>query len=202
MHKATFAAVTLFAAADAASAGLVRPDTAVASSAFNTSSYAAANTINGSGLPADFTAADAHDPYSAAGGGNHWTTSSSDSDRFITWSFDTPVDLAAMVVWNHQSNGGLASNGGYDVTLFDLTVVGDTTLTLTDVSLEPDTATGQTVDFGGLVTGVTSVTFDIEETQLPTTPFTGLAEVAFAVPEPGTAAAALVLCGPLLTRRR
>jgi hypothetical protein len=51
-------------------------------------------------------------------------------------------------------------------------------LTLNDVALAPDTATGQTISFGAVISGVGSVRFDIEAVQ-SSPDFTGLAEVAF-----------------------
>ncbi len=180
-------------------AGLFQPDGATASSEFS-SSYIAENTINGTGLPAGFTTSDAHDDYSR---GNHWTTSGSDSTRSITWTFNTPATLGQIILWNHRSNI-IASNSGYEPINFDLLLsgagIGADVLVLDDAPLMPDVATGQTIGLGSVFEDVTSVTFVVNETQNPATPFTGLAEVAFtAIPEPtavvllGAASVALIV---------
>jgi hypothetical protein len=187
-----------------ARAQLIRPDTAMASSFFG-STYRAENAINGSGLPANFTVADAHAAYSNSGEGKHWTTASgTPANASITFGFATPRYLVAFHLWNHQSTVPPATNPGYDVTLFDLTFLGadGTTVlrTLNDLAAAPDTATGQTFTFP-LVEDVSFVRFDVEAVQ-GATAFTGVAEVAFAVPEPGCAALAAAVAMGLGVRRR
>ena len=172
--------------------GLVQPDTAVASTEFTAGfDGRAVHTIDGSGLPAGFGPTDAHAAYA---GGNHWTTASgtTPTTQFITWGFATPQILDTIYIWNHQSTVPPATNAGYDVTLFDLTLVDATNtvlLTLNDVALAPDIATGQAFSFDGAIAGVSSVRFDVEAVQSSPT-FTGLAEVAFnaVVPEPSSLA--------------
>ncbi len=206
MPKPALAALlTLIVLAPAtAGAALVQPDTASASSAFS-GSYVPQNTINGSGLPAGFTPADAHANY---GGGNHWTTSgAAPTDQFITWGFDAPVTLGGIHIWNHRSNV-IAANPGYEPVLFDLTLFDSASNVLLywdDVALLPDTAVAQTFGFGGLIANVSSVRFDVEATQSSTS-YTGLAEVAFstsAVPVPGAAwLLGSALAGVILVTRR
>ena len=180
-------AFSLGASAEAA-VNLLAPDTAVASSQFSAGfDGLAVNTINGSGLPLGFFGpGDAHAAYAS---GNHWTTTTAQppTSQFITWGFTTPKSLDSIVIWNHQSTTPPAANPGYDVTLFDLTLFDSANaplLTMNDVALAPDTATGQVFGFGGFVNGVSSVRLDIEAVQ-SSQDFTGLAEVRFGVPEPG-----------------
>jgi hypothetical protein len=169
-----------------AQAAIITPDTAVANSVFS-GGYAAENTINGTGLTG-FGATDAHAAYAsgtlAFPNGNHWTTGalSSPIGANITWGFNSAVSLSDIYIWNHQSNGGLASNPGYDVTLFDLVLRdagGSALATFSSIALAPDTATRQTFSFGSTIANVRSATFTVRGTQNPTTPFTGLAEVRF-----------------------
>lgn len=181
-------------------ADLVSPDTAVASTQFTAGfDGLAIHTIDGSGLPANFTVSDAHAAYSS---GNHWTTTGGPpANEFITWGFITPQTLDSMFIWNHQSTVPPAANPGYDVTQYDLTLLdvsGGVLLTLNDNALLPDTATGQTLDFGTIVTNVGSIRFEIDSVQSSST-FTGLAEVAFnttAIPEPSSLLL-LLLCGTI-----
>ena len=178
-----------------ASAALLQPDGHDASSEFS-GSYDGGNTYDGSGLPVDFTYADAHADYAVH---NHWTTDgSAPTDEWIIWTFSSPVDLFNIVLWNHRSNI-ISDNPGYEPVLFDLTVMdglSNVLLTLDDVALAPDTATGQVFALGAL-SGVASVRFDVEATQSSTN-YTGLAEVAFndetaPPPEVPLPAAALLL---------
>jgi hypothetical protein len=103
------------------SADLVSPDTAVASSEFTAGfDGLAIHTIDGSGLPPNFTVSDAHAAYFS---GNHWTsTGGPPANEFITWGFTIPQTLDAIFIWNHQSSVPPAVNSGYDVTQYDLTV--------------------------------------------------------------------------------
>lgn len=177
-----------------AEAVLIQPDTATASSYYD-ANYDPGNTIDGSGLPAGFGPADAHAAYSVH---NHWTTfpGTQPGNAWIAWGFNTAQTLDRIHVWNHLSTVPPAANSGYDVVLFDLTLfdaADSVLLHLEDVPLAPDTSTGQTFLFGGPISGVRSVRFDVEQNQSPTAafPYTGLAEVAFenvpaAVPESGS----------------
>lgn len=174
---AAVAAASIALGTFGANAMLISPDGASASSQ-HSGSYDPGNTIDGSGLPANFTAADAHADYAA---NNHWTAASGDLlNAWITWTFNTPQTLSSIVIWNHLSNGP-AGNPGYEPTLFDLTIRDSSNNTLLfwdDVALAPDTATGQTFSFGGSIAGISSVRFDVEAVQSSTS-WTGLAEVAF-----------------------
>lgn len=179
----TLAALGLAIAAQPATAAILTPDTAVASSEFpsGNAAFAAVNTINGSGLT-DFGGSSGHADYSA-NPGNHWTTDGSPViGSFITWGFSSAVSLSAMYVWNHRSNV-IAQNSGYDVTLFDLVLrdAGGTALTtLTNVSLGFNTDLRQTpVTFATPIDNVRSVTFTVRGTEFPNPGFTGLAEVRF-----------------------
>jgi hypothetical protein len=170
-----------------AQAAVVKPDTARASSEFS-ATYRAENTINGTGLTGDGTdVTEAHAPYSNAyeakvdAFGNHWTTrGSAILDQWIVWAFDTPTLLGGIYIWNHESGGGLASNSGYEPTLFDLELFdanGNSLFRLDDEMLEPDNTFAQAFSFGDHYL-VTEARFDVEAVQSSTN-YTGLAEVAF-----------------------
>lgn len=153
-------------------------DAATASSFFN-GSYDPGNTIDGSGLSANTAVTEAHANYAA---NNHWTTAAGTDplEAWITWSFTTGVDLGGIYIWTHRSNI-IASNPGYDPTLFDLEVFdfGGTSLAVfDDVALTPDTAFAQAFSFGTVFANVGSVTFSVEAVQSSPS-YTGLAEVAF-----------------------
>ena len=164
-------------AAGSANAMLISPDGATASSR-HSGSFDPRFTIDGSGLPVNFTAADAHADYAS---NNHWTAANGDLlNADITWTFNNPQSLSAIVIWNHRSNG-FAANPGYDVTSFDLTVRDQSNNILLhwdDMALQPNVATGQTLSFGSMLNGVSSVLFEVEAVESSTT-WTGLAEVAF-----------------------
>ncbi|QJE98512.1 hypothetical protein [Luteolibacter luteus] len=187
---------------------MIVPDSIHEVSSFFSPEYKPQNTINGSGLPGDYSASSIHAAYSNTGGGNHWTSAADTQplDQFITFAFNTAQDLTSFVMWNHQSNGGISTNSGYDVTLFDLTFYaadGTTVLfTLNDLAAQPDTASGQVFNFS-VVEGVSLVRFDIEGVQ-GSNDYTGLGEVAFmAVPEPGAAMlGVMALAGSVMRRRR
>ena len=201
----------LLAMGATARAEFIQPDTATASTEFTgIFDGRAIHTINGSGLPTNFTPADAHADYATA---NHWVTTGAGAptNEFIIWGFSTPAALNTIYLWNHRSTLPTAANAGYDVVLFDLTLFNasnEVLLALNDVALAPDLATAQAISFGGTISGVSSVRFDIEATQ-SSTDYTGLAEVGFnrvtVVPEPSATTAlagavALVWVG--LSRRR
>lgn len=179
-----------------AKAEFIQPDSATASTEFSGGfDGMAINTINGSGLPGSFTPSDSHGDYAS---GNHWvSTLGTPTNQFIVWGFSTPQALNTIYIWNHRSTLPVADNAGYDVTLFDLTLFNDSNqvlLTLSDVALTPDLATAQTITFGGTISDVSSVRFDVEATQ-GSSNYTGLAEVGFnrATPVPEPAAAALLV---------
>jgi hypothetical protein len=163
-------------------AAVIQADTATASSSFNLTDYAPENTINGSGLQGAVGTLPNHDAYNTVGAGNHWTTSSAGDvlDNWIQWGFSSAQTLNTIYLWNHQSNGGLANNAGYDVGNFSLTFMdaGLTTIGNYSGTLAFDSAAAQSFNFGSVV-GISFVRFDINSVQNPNTPYTGLAEVAF-----------------------
>ena len=115
--------ISVFSYSRPANAAFIRPNTVSNFSSQFSSGFngLAVNTINGSGMPVGFDENNVHAPYTS---GNHWTTNSSTTptNGFIEWGFNTPQDLSAMYVWNHQSTRPPADNTGYDVTSFDLTL--------------------------------------------------------------------------------
>lgn len=202
----------LLALCASARATVIQPNTAVASSVAS-APYVAINTINGSGLTGPVATLPTHAAYSSASGGNHWTSDgSSPLDEFITWGFSSPQTLDTIYLWNHQSNGGLASNPGYDVGDFALTFFNSASLVIGSYSgtLAFDSNAAQTFVFGALA-GISSVRFDVNSVQSSPN-FTGLAEVAFntatitpGVPDSGATAALLglsVLALGIFSRRR
>ncbi|MFT3683878.1 MAG: hypothetical protein QM783_02940 [Phycisphaerales bacterium] len=178
-HIAALSACSLLAAA--ASAQFITPNSATATSEFS-GSYVIGNTINGSGLPANFTIADAHATYVA---GNHWTTQSGHTiGESATFSFSQAQTLGVFHMWNHRSNN-IASNGSYEPVLFDLELfsgpgaTGSSLLLLTNVVALPNVATGQSFPFN-VTADVRSVKFTVRATENNNvSPFTGLAEVRF-----------------------
>lgn len=167
----------LLALAMPARAAIIQPNTAVASSEFN-GSYLAINTINGSGLAGAVGTLPTHAAYAT---GNHWTTASgSPLNAYITWGFSAPQTLDTIHLWNHQSNGGLANNPGYDVGNFDLTFFNASNVVIGNYSgtLAFDSNAAQAFNFG-TIAGVASVRFDVNSIQNAQSPYTGLAEVAF-----------------------
>ncbi|MDX2147418.1 MAG: hypothetical protein SFZ23_07830 [Planctomycetota bacterium] len=179
--QAGVAIAALVACTQISSAQLIRPNSATATSEFS-SNYVITNTINGSGLPANFGLEDAHADYST---GNHWTTRSGQTiGQSATFTFTTPQTLGGFYIWNHRSNA-IAANRFYEVTRFDLVLfdgangAGSTLATFADLTALPNLATAQTIPF--TVTGnVRSVRFIVRATENNNaSPFTGLAEVAF-----------------------
>lgn len=199
-----------------ASAQLVRPDSATASSTFS-GSYDIGNAIDGSGLPLDFTLDDTHAVYTT---NNHWTTRNgaiAAGTANATFFFDTPQTIAQFHLWNHQSNG-VASNGFYAVTQFDLRFFdADNNLLgeVLDVPAVGGVGLNTVQNFAlPLFDNVSSVYFGIDANSAPLmhtgVNYTGVAEVAFntsPIPEAGTSALmALGLLGllgasPALRRR-
>jgi len=184
---------------------LIRPDSAVAGSTFN-SLYDIGNAIDGSGLPAEFTLADLHGTYLVD---NHWTTQSGAIGAGTAWAeffFDTPQTLGQFHLWNHRSNG-VASNPHYAVTQFDLELrdaEGNALLTLNDMAAAgvlSGSYSGGVQSFAFAATeGVSSVWFRIDrnvQTDLfgGTGVYTGVAEVAFGTPIPEPESLALMLLG-------
>jgi hypothetical protein len=168
-------------------APLLRPDNvSFVSSEFDLLLDATAqNTINGSGLPPNFTATDAHDPY---GDGNHWTTNIGEAatDTQIAWSFQEPQDLTSIVLWNHQASPPLTARDDFEVTRFRLFFLDEENVlirSVLDLNLRPDLATGQVIHFDEPIKGVTQVSFLVDATQ-GSPEFTGLGEVAFNAPLP------------------
>jgi len=190
---------------------LFQADSAVAGSTYS-AIYTINNTINGSGLPANFGPSDPHAPYTSSAGGNHWTTAANailNNTAWAEYSFNSDVTMGTFYMWNHQSNGGLASNPDYDVTLFDLRLYdagNNVLLELLNQVGQEDVTTAQLYTFGP-VSGVRKVRIDIlANARANNDSYTGLAEVAFdtqAVPEPATMAiGAFALAGYLVRRKK
>jgi hypothetical protein len=172
------AALALTILAGAAEAQIIRPDSATATTQFS-SGYVIANAINGTGLPANFSPADAHETYAF---GNHWTTANGRTiGESATFNFNTPQTLGGFYMWQHRSNG-VASNPYYAVVRFDLVLRdggGAVLATFPNLTALPNIATAQTIPFA-VTSGVRSVQFIVRETQNNNvSPYTGLAEVAF-----------------------
>jgi hypothetical protein len=191
------AALALALATGLASAQLVRPSSATASSTFS-GSYDIGNAIDGSGLPAGFTLDDTHAVYAV---NNHWTTRNgaiAAGTANATFFFDTPQTIAQFHLWNHQSNG-VASNAFYAVTQFDLRFF-DAANNLLGEVLDVAAVGGvgvNAVQSFALPTfnNVSSVFFNIDANSAPLghtgVNYTGVAEVAFnasPIPEAGTSA--------------
>ncbi|MGH7131017.1 MAG: GC-type dockerin domain-anchored protein [Phycisphaerales bacterium] len=165
----------------AASAQLIRPDSATATSEFS-GSYVIANTINGSGLPAGFTLASTHATYAV---NNHWTTVANHTlGESATFTFNAPQAIGVFHYWPHRSNG-IAANPNYEATLYDLTFydgpngTGTTLAAYTNLpgAVDRDTVYSQPIT---ALTAVRSVRYTIRQTQNNNaSPYTGLAEVAF-----------------------
>lgn len=181
----SFALLVLFAVAKAA---VVQPNTATASSSFSSPDYVPANTINGSGLQGAVGTLPNHDAYSNVGSGNHWTTSAAGDvlDNWIQWGFSSAQTLDTIYLWNHQSNGGLANNPGYDVGNFSLTFLdaGLTPIGNYSGTLAFDSAAAQSFNFGTL-SGISFVQFDVNSVQNVSTPYTGhVANHEYAIARP------------------
>jgi hypothetical protein len=193
---ASFGAVI---AASHADATLVQPNSATASSESSPPDYVIGHTIDGSGLPVNFTPSSAHAAYIQ---GNHWTSvpqpnNISDGQEFASFFFNAPMTLDAFYMWNHQSTEppvGVAADANYGVTSFDLILkdgVGMTILSLLNQAALGHIPTAQTYPFAATA-GVRQADFIIHTNGATDGPmgtngrYTGLAEVAFnvvAVPE-------------------
>jgi len=131
-------------------------------------------------MPASFDGSDIHANYAF---GNHWTTATGTDplDASITWSFTSATTIAGLYIWNHLSNS-IASNAGYDVTLFDLTFLDASNSILKafdDVAMTPNTAgASEAFTLANPLSGVFGVRFDVEAVD-GSPNFTGLAEVLF-----------------------
>lgn len=205
-HTAICAMVVATAAAitpgRSASAAMVRPDSATAVSEFS-SLYDIGNAIDGSGLPANFTPADAHADYVTH---NHWTTASGAvqaGTARASFFFDDPTTLGAFYLWNHRSTiTTIAANPDYDVQLFDLVFrdgAGTEIGSALGLVAAEDIAIAQTFLFAE-INGVRQVDFIIRSTH-GSTSYTGVAEVAFdTVPTPPTAVGILMIAA--MPRRR
>lgn len=206
VRQFVFVCVTaaLTAGGNLATAQLIQPDSATASSEFS-GAYLITNTINGSGLPAGFGPDAVHNTYLQ---NNHWTTRSGalqNNNAFANFFFDDPTTIGTMYLWNHLSNG-VAADPGYAVTLFDLRYYGAGDVVLFE-SLDtvanpvwPPDGKSQAFDFP-MTDGVVRVEFVIRANR-GSPQYTGFAEIAFSpIPAPGTAAV-LGCIGFAAARRR
>lgn len=195
-RAATGIALLPLLASSGSAQAFFQPDNAVAGSEFN-SSYDILQTIDGSGMPPGFDASSAHAVY---GPGNHWTTQTGAINANTAWAqflFNQDVQLTHFHMWNHQSDGGHASNNGYGVTLFDLALrdAGGTLLQqFTGLTANGAASSLYAQTFAlGTVAGVRRVDFTIRDNEGSAASYTGLAEVGFSnlpaaatVPEPAT----------------
>lgn len=197
--------LTLFSGAALSQAVFFQPDSATAMSEFS-SSYDIGNAIDGSGLPVGFGPTDSHGTYIQ---NNHWTTQANAINAGTakaTFNFDNDVTIGTFYMWNHRSDG-VASNGLYAVSLFDLVLKdqnGDVLYSLANVSAVANVATAQSFAFIP-VSGVRSVDFTILANGQPTNnSYTGVAEVGFdteGVPEPATMIGIVAALGFAARRR-
>lgn len=189
------------AVASNASAQLFQPNFATATSEFS-SLYDILNTIDGSGLPANFTPADAHANYTI---NNHWTTAAgalNQNNAAASFFFNLPVTIGTFHMWNHRSNG-IAADPGYAVTRFNLRLFdadnNEIFALLNQVAL-PNIAIAQSYVFAP-VANVSRVDFRVLANN-GSPNYTGLAEVAFeSIPTPG-AVSLLGIAGLAAMRRR
>ena len=183
----------------AASADLIRADTATASSTFN-GSYDIGNAIDGSGLPMGFGAGDAHANYST---NNHWTTRRDEAiGATATFGFDEAQGIAQFLLWNHRSNN-IADDPNYAIRVFDLELLdasGAVLAAFEDLTAEQNVATAQVYTFD-LVSGVSAVRLTVVDNF--GSRLTGLAEVAFSsVPAPSAMGVLGVALAGAARRRR
>jgi hypothetical protein len=184
-----------------ASAQIFQPDSATATSTFS-SLYDIGNTIDGSGLPVNFTPSSSHANYAV---NNHWTTTSgalAADNAKASFFFDSPVTIGTFHMWNHRSNV-IAADPGYAVTRFDLRIFdadNNELFALLNQTATPNVAIAQSFAFLP-VANASRVDFRVRANN-GSTQYTGLAEVAFeAIPTPGTAAL-LGMAGLIVGRRR
>lgn len=205
-----FTVVGLVGIATVSNAQFFTADSAVAGSEFS-SNYRIANAINGSGLTPGFGLTTPHAVYSSASGGNHWTTLANAINNGTAWaefSFTTAKTVGSFHMWNHQSNGGLASNPDYDVTKFNLKLYDSSNalvFSLLNATAQENITTAQSYAFSP-VADVKKVRFEILANARPNNDsYTGLGEVLFssqAVPEPATMAALGLGALAVMRRRR
>ncbi len=188
-------------------ANLFQPDSIRGFSSQFSSTWAAANTIDGSGLPADFNEFDRHAGY----GDTSWTPgggsgSAEATVAFIEWEFDAPVDMTEVYLW--QSNTRPTQD--ITLTLFDSSdqVLGSYAITLEDhMNLTPY---AERFQFDQLHSGVKYVRGDF--TNPYDNDYVGLSEIAFSdasltnggppgIPAPGSWALVLPAAFALLRRR-
>ena len=184
-----------------ASAQLFQPNSATATSEFS-ASYDILNTIDGSGLPVNFTPASVHATYAV---NNHWTTrpgALGNNNAAASFFFTAPVTIGTFHMWNHLSNG-VAADPGYAVTRFDMRLFDSSNnelFALLNQSAVPNVFTAQSFTFSP-VANVSRIDFRVLANN-GSPNYTGLAEVAFeSIPSPG-ALALLGLGGLVATRRR
>jgi hypothetical protein len=192
-HQTNVCLVVILAAATTASLHaqgvvLITPVSATASTQYS-SSYLINFTIDGSGLPANFTTDDLHANYTT---NNHWTTSIGDiAGAFADYDLGTDKSLTHLYLWNHRSNSPPAFSTGYAVTQFDLSFYDANSIlisTLSNLTAVGGTAAAQTFSFDQ-VDFVRKVRLTIDSNN-GDNQVTGLAEVRFgytAIPEPSTA---------------
>ena len=122
------------------------------------------------------------------------------------WSSD--VNIAAFLLWNHQSNG-IANNANYAVRRFNLRFYDATNTEIGQIlnaQAEAGVASAQVYNFD-MISGVRRVQFEILANGSSNgSSFTGLGDVAFSseplvVPEP-MSLTILAAAGLALTRRR
>ena len=157
---------------------LVQPDSATASSEFS-DQFDIGNTIDGSGLPANFSTSDEHETYVVD---NHWTTAAGQTiGTTATFEFNTPKTLRAFVFWNHRSDN-ISANGNYEIVRYALTLrnqAGDVIGEFPDNIAKANTAKGQVLKFPANIHGIKTIEFTVLETEANNaSPYTGLGEVA------------------------
>ncbi|GMV24114.1 MAG: hypothetical protein AMXMBFR58_01450 [Phycisphaerae bacterium] len=189
IHRSCLVVITLCGGVHGlAPADMIRPNSATATSTYS-GSYSVNNTINGSGLPANFGPGDAHANYA---GGNHWTTANGRTiGESATYFFNTPQTIGGFYMWAHRSNN-IAHNPHYAATLFDLVLrdsAGQVLAEHKNLVGIPGIAVAQPYAFD-VTANVSSVQFIVRATANGNvSPYTGLAEVAFETCFPATSAA-------------
>jgi hypothetical protein len=194
-HAAFLALSVSLATPHLVQADILRASSATATSEFS-SSYDIGNTIDGSGLPANFGLLDAHATYTT---NNHWTTATNRTiGESATFSFTMPAPVGGFHMWAHRSNG-IASNPHYAVTRFDLVfrdAGGAVLATIPNLVGVPGVAIAQTYVFD-VIQNVKTVQFIVRATaNNNVSPFTGLAEVLFdtCITASASAPASLLVC--------
>jgi hypothetical protein len=165
----------------------ITPISATASTNYS-SSYLIDFTIDGSGLPENFTLSSLHADYTV---NNHWTTQIGDiTGAFADFDLGTEQSLTHLYLWNHRSNSPPAFSTGYAVTQFDLSFFNANNQEITvlnNLSAVGGTAAVQTFAFDQ-VDFVKRVRLTIDANNGDSV-VTGFGEVRFgftAIPEPST----------------